>query len=52
MMERQEVVKMLRYDVAQLDRVLSGRTAQLPLSQIAPEIIRHLNIAAEALEIA
>ncbi len=49
-MERQAVVKMLRYDAAQLERVVNGRTAELRLSQVAPEMIRHLNIAANELE--
>jgi len=49
-MERQELVKMLRDDVAQIERVLKGDTAELRLSHVAPEMIRHLNMAAEALE--
>ena len=49
-MERQELVEMLRYDAAQLQRVVNGDTAELRLSQVAPEIIRHLDITAAALE--
>ena len=49
-MERQEVAKMLRFDVAQLHRVVIGETAELRLSQVAPEMIRHLTLAADALE--
>ena len=44
-MERQEVAKMLRFDAAQLHRVVIGETAELRLSQVAPEMIRHLNLA-------
>jgi hypothetical protein len=48
-MERQELQEMLRYDAAQLQRVVNGDTAELRLSQVAPEMIRHLNITAAAL---
>jgi hypothetical protein len=41
---------MLRYDVEQFERVRDGHTAELRLSQVIPELIRHLNTAAEALE--
>jgi hypothetical protein len=49
-MERREVTEMLRYDAAQLQRVVNGDTAELRLSQVAPEMIRHLSFAADALE--
>ncbi len=44
-MERQEVAKMLCFDAAQLHRVVIGETAELRLSQVAPEMILHLNLA-------
>ena len=39
-MKRLDAAAMLRHDAAQLGRVLEGRTAELPLRQIAPELIR------------
>jgi len=45
-----DVAEMLRYDAAQLQRVVDGVTAELPLSRVAPEIIRHLTIAANELQ--
>ena len=49
-MKNQEIAAMLRHDAAQLGRVVEGVTAELPLSRVAPEMIRHLTIAAGALE--
>jgi len=48
--ENHTVAAMLRNDVEQFRRVVSGVTPALPLPQVAPEIIRHLTIAADALE--
>ena len=36
--QSQDVAEMLRYDVAQLQRVVDGVTAELPLTRVAPEI--------------
>jgi hypothetical protein len=49
-MKRLDAAAMLREDAAQLDRVLRGQTAELPLRAVAPEMVRHLIAAAEALE--
>lgn len=49
-MNRLDTAAMLRHDAAQLDRVVRGKTAELSLRQVAPEIVRHLMIAVEALE--
>jgi hypothetical protein len=49
-MNRLDAAMMLRQDAAQLDRVVRGVTAELPLTRVAPEMIRHLIAAAEALE--
>jgi hypothetical protein len=49
-MKNQEIAAMLRHDAAQLGRVVEGVTAELPLSRVAPEMIRHLTIAADALD--
>ena len=49
-MDVREVVQMLNTDIGQVGRVVRGTTPDLGIRAIGPDLIRHLQLAVDALE--
>jgi hypothetical protein len=46
-----EIVEMLHRDIVLFQHLIDGKTPTVALRDVAPEIVRHLTLAAEALEV-